>query len=102
MEEDDLGFDGPDIRPPQASKGPPPGGGVRNFGPGRNDRDRRQGYNANYGGNSNQRNLGTRNNQVGGTRDRQGNRHGGGPGLYGSLGHRNTQNIHGRDKISDK
>ena len=98
MDEEDLGFDGPDIRPPQATKGPTPGGGVRNFGSGRTDRDRRQGYNGNYGGNSNQRSLGTRNNQAGVSRERQGSHR----QPYGSLGHRGTQNIHVRDKMSDK
>ena len=97
MDEEDLGFDGPDIRPPQASKGPPPGGGTRNLGPGKTERDRRQGYNTNYGGSNNQRNLGARINQSGGSRDRQLSHRRGGPGSY-----RGAQNKHGRDKISDK
>ena len=46
MEDEDLGFDGPDIRPPQASKGSIQGS--RNFGSGRSDRDRKQGYSGNY------------------------------------------------------
>ena len=101
MDDDDLGFDGPDIRPPQASKGPLPGGGPRNFGSGRTDRDRRQGHNGNYNSNSNLR--GSRNNQVGSSRDRQGGRrHGNAPGSYNSAGHRGAQNFHGRDRMNDK
>ena len=103
MEDEDLGFDGPNIQPPQASKVPPPGGGPRNFGSGRPDRDRRQGYNSNYGSTNNQRGPGSRNNQGAGSRDRQsGHRHGNIPGSYGSLGHRGQQNIHSRDKMADK
>ena len=101
MDEEDLGFDGPDIRPPQASKGPPPGGGLRNFGSGRTDRDRRQGYNASYGGGGNNRNSSNRNNQGGGPRGRQGGNHRD-RGSYVSLGHRGAHNTHGRDKSSDR
>ena len=99
MDEEDLGFDGPDIRPPQASKGPPPGGGARNFGSSRADRDRRQGYNAGFGGGSNYRNSSNRNNHGGGTRGRQGENQRD-RGSYGSLGHRGrgAHNTHGRDK----
>ena len=100
MDDEDLGFDGPDIRPPQASKGSIQGGS-RNYGSGRSDRDRKQGY-SNYSSNSHQRGSGPRNNPGGNSRDRQGgHRHGNAP-MYGSGGPRGGQNIHSRDRMADR
>merc|ERR1712136_611428 len=67
-DEEDLGFDGPDIRPPQASKGSIQGGS-RNYGSGRSDRDRKQGY-SNYSSNSHQRGEGPGNIDPNRHRDR--------------------------------
>jgi len=102
MDDEDLGFDGPDIRPPQASKGSNQGVS-RSFGSGRSDRDRKQGYNSNYSSNSHQRGSGHRNNPGGNSRDRQGgHRHGNAPMSYGSGGPRGGQNVHSRDRMADR
>ena len=102
MDDEDLGFDGPDIRPPQASKGSNQGVS-RSFGSGRSDRDRKQGYNSNYSSNSHQRGSGHRNNPGGNSRDRPGgHRHGNAPMSYGSGGPRGGQNVHSRDRMADR
>ena len=100
MEDEDLGFDGPDIRPPQASKGSIQGS--RNFGSGRSDRDRKQGYSGNYSSSNYARGSDQRNNPGGSSRDRQGVHRNSNVHMYGSGGPRGGQNIHNRDRMSDR
>ena len=99
MDDEDLGFDGPDIRPPQASKGSTQNS--RAFGSGRSDRDRKQGNSGTYNSNH-PRGLGQRNYPGGNVRDRQGGHRNSNVPMYGSGGPRGGQNIHSRDRTADR